>query len=224
MNNLRMITKLINKDWQLYRKYMYAYIGAGLVSALIMAQPSEHAFYIGSVMLVTAIIAAGCHLSISLVVIEKKEYQLSFIMGLPISATDYSLSKIVGGLAIFSFAWVFITAFGLIAVSITQIPNGLLPLFLLCSIEMLAAFTLLLCISVLSGSEAITIVSMVLINLGFNIFLFSAASSSGIGPHTQGDTAVWNDAVYWIAGGEVLFIVLVVAIAVAIQSRKPCFL
>ena len=219
-----MIFKLINKDWQLYRNYMFIYAALGIVSAAIMALPSEFAYYVGVVMLITVLIGASAHLSISSVLVEKKEYQLSFIMGLPVNVVEYAMSKVLGGMWIYLVCWSIVVAATVGIILFSPMPDGLLPLMLIAAGELLAAMTLLLCIGVLTGSEAVTIVSLVVLNLLFNVFLFSVVKIPGIGEFVQGDVAVFNSSVTAVLAAELLVILLALTLTYLIKSRQACFL
>lgn len=219
-----MIIKLIAKDWQLFKKYMLGYAILGMVAAGVMSIPVSIGYYTGVVVLITVMIAAGAHLVISSVITEKKEYQLSFIMGLPINTLDYALSKIIGGLFIYLTCWLPIIAAAILAIVLSDMPNGLTTLFLMGSLEILTATTLLLCIAVLSSSEAITIVSMVILNLLFNIFLFAVLKLPGVADNVENEVAIFNTSVIQVISLEILIIAFALITTGYIKSRKACFL
>ena len=139
MNTL-MITKLIIKDWHLFRGYMLGYALLGIISASLMAVSSEVSYYLGVVGLITVLIGASAHLAIVSVVTEKKESQLSFIMALPISPMDYALSKMLGGLAIYLVSWGIIVSATILIIYFSHMPNGMLPMLIICALELLENF------------------------------------------------------------------------------------
>ena len=222
--NSKMIGKLIQKDWKLYRPFMLLYALIGVISGLLMITPSSLAYYTGVVMLITVLIGAGAHLSIHSVIIEKKEYQLSFIMAMPIDVLDYTLSKVVGGMMIYLVPWLISVLATSALIIFSDLPNGMLPMLWIGATEVLAATTLLLCIGIMSGSEGITISVMVLFNLLFNLFLFAVVRMPEIGPHIGGEVAVFNQTAIGLLVVEVLVIVIAVAFTAYIKSRRPCFL
>ena len=222
--NIPMIKALVKKDWLLYRRYIVAYSILGIAATFLMIAPSVVAYYIGQVLLVTVLIGASAHISISSVVTEKKEEQLSFIMGLPLNVTDYVISKTLGVLAIYSVCWGVIVATLVFAIDISGLSDGLLPMAIVCSLEILVATALLLSIGILSGSEPITIVSMVVLNLFFNVFLFSMARIPGIGNNLWGDVAVFSPTVFTIIAVEIVLIVSITLGTIGIKSRQQCFM
>ena len=223
MNTL-MISKLITKDWHLFKVYMLGYVLLGIISAGLMAVPSATIYYLGVVGLITVLIAASAHVSISTVVTEKKESQLSFIMALPIKPMDYTLSKIFGGLIIYLVSWGAIVLSTALIIYFSHMPNGMLPMLMICALEILVANTILLCASVLTASVPVTIVTMVILNISFNLFLFAVAGIENIGNYIESPVAVFNTTALNLMGAELLTIATVIAITLYIKSRKACFL
>lgn len=222
--NITMILKLVYKDWLLLRWFMLGYVLLGLVAAGLMVVPSSTVFYAGVVSLITVLIGSSAHVVFGAIVIERKEYQLSFIMGLPIGPLDYALSKLLGGLAIYLTAWLPILIATIAIVMATSLPDGLIPMILICALEILAATTILLSVSILISGEAATIIVMVLLNLFFNLFLSGVAQLPGINPYIEASTAVFNSTVMSVIGIEFLIIAVVLTLTIYIKSRRRCFL
>lgn len=222
--NTFMITKLITKDWQLYKVFMLGYALLGIFAAGLMTVPSATVYYLGLVALITVLIGSSAHVAINIVVTEKKEYQLSFIMGLPITPMDYYLSKIFGGLGIYLVSWGAIVIGTSLIINFSHMPNGMLPMLILCALEILVATTIVLCAGVLSGSVPVTIITMIILNMCFNLFLFEVAGIEAIASHIESPTAIFNSTVFALIGAELLAIAIVIGITIFIKSRKACFL
>jgi ABC-2 type transport system permease protein len=222
--NTYMITKLIIKDWHLFKGYMLGYALLGIISAGLMTAPSSGVYYLGVVGLITVLIGSSAHLAIVSVVTEKKEHQLSFIMALPVSPMDYALSKMLGGLTIYLVSWGIIVTATILIIYFSHMPNGMLPMLIICALEILVATTILLCAGVLSGSVPVTIVVMIILNLFFNMFMFAVAGIEAIGSHIESPTAIFNSTVFNLIGAELLAIAIVISTTIFIKSRKACFL
>lgn len=222
--NIDMVQKLILKDWHLIRVFLLAYTLAGLLGLGLMVVPSHIFFNLGSILLITVIIGTACHLVIWSVVIEKKEYKLSFIMSLPIDALDYALSKLYGGILLFAVPWSILFIATMIVIKVSHLPDGLMPMIAIMFVEALAAYALLTAVAILTQSEAWTIVVMVGQNMMFSIFMMLVSSHPAIGSHIQGETAQWNSFAVAVLAGEGIFIVVVLALATLVKSRKKCFL
>lgn len=221
--NTAMISKLVSKDWQLFKWYIMIYAVLGSLSAALMSVQHGLAYYSGMVALITVLIGASAHLAIHTVITEKKENQLTFLMGLPMDVMDYTLSKLIGNLLIYCVCWCSVMVATVSVIVLTELPNGFIPTALILGTEILVATTLLLCIGMLTGSEAITIITMVVLNLLFNLFMFSVVSLPDIGPHIPSETAVFNSTVYTILTGEVVAILVMLSLTIYIRSRKACF-
>jgi hypothetical protein len=219
-----MIKKLVTKDWHLFGGYMLGYAALGIIASGLMTVPHLMVYNLGVVGLITVLIGSSAHVAINIVVTEKKEFQLSFIMGLPISPLDYALSKIVGGLAIYFVNWGIIVVATSLIIYFSHMPNGMLPIMIICTLEILAATTILLCTGVLSGSIPVTIVTMIILNIFFNMFLFAVIGIEAIGSHIESPIAIFNSTALGLIGAELLVIALVISTTIFIKSRKACFL
>ena len=224
--NTFMITKLITKDWHLYKNYMLGYALLGIISAGLMTVQYNAVYYLGFMGLLTVLIGSSAHLTINMVVTEKKESQLSFIMALPIGPLDYTLSKILGGLGIYLVCWGIIVMATTLIIYFSHMPNGLLPMLFITALEIFAATTILLCAGVLSGSMPVTMVTMIVLNLFFNTFIFVVAGIETIASNIESPTAIFNSTVFNLISAELLVIVIVIVLSptIFIKSRKTCFI
>jgi len=223
--NPSMILKLAVKDWHLFKGYVLIYIALGVASALFMSLPYSFAYYPGVVMLITVLIGSSAHLAISSVVSEKKENQMSFIMALPINVLDYTTSKLIGSIVIYlicSLAIVGATAATILLTA--HLPNGLLPMLVMCALEIVLATLLILSVGLLSGSLGVTIVFMIIMNIAFNLFLTTVAQLPGIQENIAGPIAVFNAPVFEVIGIELMIMLLAIVITMFVKSRKTCFL
>jgi len=91
-------------------------------------------------------------------------------------------------------------------------------------LEILVATSIVLCAGVLSGSIPVTIITMIILNMGFNLFLFEVAGIEAIGSHIESPTAIFNSTVFTLIGAELLAIAIVIGTTIFIKSRKACFL
>lgn len=222
--NIHMIWKLVYKDWQLFKWYVVGYVLLGILSAFSLTVPVSFAFHAGVVLLITALLAASAHIAMISIVTERKEYQLSFIMGLPINPAEYAASKLLGSLGIYLMCWLPIVISTVLVVALSNLPNGLLPLILMSATAILVSTTILVCVGLLTKTEAPSIIVMVILNLLFNLFLFAVASLPSVGPHINTATAVFNQEVMLILALELLVLMLTVSTTLYLKARKSCFL
>ncbi|MBU2222747.1 MAG: ABC-2 transporter permease, partial [Gammaproteobacteria bacterium] len=94
MNNNQMIKRLIVKDWQMMKKSLAAYMAGGVLVIGMMGMATPLMFNTGAIMMITLMIVIGARSAVELVVNEKKDQTLAFMMSLPITAQDYALAKL----------------------------------------------------------------------------------------------------------------------------------
>ncbi len=87
-SNSQMIKLLILKDWQLVKKSLAAYLAGGVLIIGLMGMATPLLFNTGAILMITLMIVIGVRSAIELVVNEKKDQTLTFMMSLPVTAQD----------------------------------------------------------------------------------------------------------------------------------------
>ena len=220
--NISMIRHLVQKDWYFHRWTISFYVLVGFAGlATIRFGSSELAFYMGSIVLISALIGVGVHLIMATVVIERKEKNIPFVMSLPITAMDYTGAKIVANLSAFTVPWLTLLGGSLWLIAVSQsLPGGLAPLTAIVLGELAVAYCIMLATAIVSESEGWTILAIVLCNVGLNFFLYSVGNLPAITETMQGPVAHWNATVISILMAEALAIALIITATFALQARK----
>ena len=144
-----------------------------MLAVALLGTGSEGAFYAGSVVLVSVLITAGIHLAFATVLLERKEQTLAFVMSLPISAREYTTTKIVGNVLMFLIPWVtLVVASDAVILGADSLPDGLIPVTIVVLTEIFVSTCLLLGVALVSESQGWTIATLVAGNLFFNFFLY----------------------------------------------------
>jgi ABC-2 type transport system permease protein len=218
------VAKLVYKDWYFNRWAILSYTLTGLVAVALLALPSEGAFYAGSTLLITALIAIGIQLVMTSVVYERSEQTLAFVMSLPITARDYTAGKVIANLAIFSGAWSILTVstVALIA-SRSAVPDGLIPLALVVLGQIFASYVLLLAVAIVSESMPWTIGAIITGNLLMQAVLYGVANSPRVKPTLETDTLTWPAPVPAVLLTQALLVAGLIAFTFAAQGRKKEF-
>ena len=222
-----MVRRLIAKDLSLLKPALLGYLVVGIVALVLMAAANETSFYFGTVLLITVLMASGIHVVIATTVVERSEQTLPFVMTLPISPRDYTLSKIGGGLLIFLLPWTALAAGSLMLLGSGRLGGagrGLVPLATLVLVELLAAFCLMLAVAIVTESMAWTIVFQVVMNLGFQAFLYYVSRIPAIAATSKGPHTVWPPVALGLLAAEVAVVPLALALTFALQERKRDFL
>jgi ABC-2 type transport system permease protein len=220
--NSFMIKRLILKDWYLYRSPIIGYFVVGLIAIGIVAWGGGMAFNIGSILLITVIIALGMHLAIGTTVAEHSEHTLPFVMSLPISITDYTAAKLLGNLLIYLVPWTLLLASACLLLKFGN-ASGVIPFAVLTLIELFASYSLTLAIALVSESMTWTIVVTVICNLFLQGYLYFVSHIPTIAESIKGPTAVWSHAVVTLLVAQLAIIVAGFSLAFFMQSRKTDF-
>ena len=215
------IRQLVLKDWYFVRYPMAAYLATGIAAAVLMSVPHQMAFMIGGVLLLSVVVIVGIHLVFGTVIHERSQQTLPMIMSLPITFKQYSLAKLISNVGGFAIAWAVLFAVT-VAVILTRdnLPDGLVPFAVIALSELFTAFVLTFAVAMISESEAWTIVTMTIFNIGISIFLNLVGSIPAIGSHMGGPAPVWNGTVFLILAILGLIVAAAIFITFVAQARK----
>lgn len=219
-----MVKRLMWKDWYLQRWAIMASIAGTLATLCILAIGSKVAFLLGLILLVMVIVFIGAHLVVSTIVNERKEQTLPFVMTLPISYREYTASKIWGNLLIFLVPWLTMVAGGLFLLLYDSKTYGLVPYFIIMSVEILMGTCLILATALITESQGWTVGAIMVGNVGVNGLGYLVAHVAGIARGMWGSSIQWSAAATGLLLAEFATIVLLLGITFWVQSRKKDFL
>ena len=216
-------SQLILKDLYLFRWFMVGAVG-GSVIALVAPRMLGVSSDIGLILMLTSIGALAAFIAIYGIMIERKEKSLLFIMSLPVSGTQYAFAKVAAALIAFLVPWLllFIAVVSL-TLGFDSVPNGRLPSTVALMMFLLANFSLLVAVMLTVRSEAGAVAGILLTNIFISVYMTTVYTRPGITQHLAGEAIVWSPTVLGILGGEVAVIVVSLAFAFFIQSRRKDF-
>ncbi len=224
-SRVTVLWRLVCKDWSLNRLPLTAYLLGGLAALGVLAVNRETAFYAGSVLLISVVIATGVHLVMMTVVLERQEQTLPFVLSLPVSPKDFTLAKVLANLGAFLLPWSLLLLASLVLISgRAHLPNGLIPFAVVILVELLVAYCVMLAVALVSESQGWTIFAIVICNLFFNFFLYWSSKLPAFTETFEGPIARWNPTVYGFLAAEVAAIALVLGLTFYLQGRKRDFL
>ena len=213
--------KLVKKDWQISEMPMLGYAALAVLALALLAMATGPTFYVSTSLLITIVVIVGVHMIFVSVVHERlKQNTLAFVMSLPITFAQYTRAKMLANLGIFGLAWLAIAIATTVIISMTELPNGLIPFALIVLGELFVANALILGVAMVTESEAWTIVVMAICNLCISLFIFFIGGIEAIGGNAQSPVAIWNSAVTTAMSLEVLALLIIVALTFFAQSRK----
>ena len=217
--NYQAIRILFLKDLFLSRRQLFSYFAAGLAASAVTCIPDSTFSFIGFILVMTVAIASGIHLIGTLLLAETTDQTRMFVMSLPVSLLEYSISKISVVLTTYLIPWTAMFSFLIIATFVagkhgTAVTLPAIFLFLF------GAFTLQLVTAVISESVGFTISVMVGCNVLLNVFMMKLFANPEVSAVTKSDVLTWPTFVVQAVAIELLIIVLALALAFVFQSRK----
>ena len=222
--SVRTVSKLILKDWHLYRVAIRLTVIGSVLAVLLVLVKGIGMVSVGSNLALAVLISVIFYLPLASVIEERHDKTLAFLMGLPISPSEYVASKIVGNLTIFLLPWLTVVA-GVVLLPEGQareaLDSGFVPVIL---VGVVLCFSIVLGFSLITESGGWTValtVSLLFLtsNIVTELIPDTPAVRSAVESIDSRGTA------FQIAlGTEVLLIVSLLAATFVVQSRKKDFL
>ena len=220
--NRALVFRLILKDWYLSRVPLTLIAIGGAVSTVLLYQ-DDAAGFAGIISALLSLIFLSILVPQLTVVNERKQQNLAFVMSLPISPAEYTMSKVLGNLSAFVALWAAIVGAALGAIVFAPGLGGVVPLAVIAALAPFASFCLLLAVAIVTESELLSMVTMGATNVAYSFwwFLFRLP---GLREDLKSPVPIWSDTVLTIIGGQTAVIVLALALTFYFQSRKRSFI
>jgi ABC-2 type transport system permease protein len=223
--NTFIVTRLILKDWYLNRTLLVAAIVTGLLTlaGIAASKGNSIALILGIIVLATILIGMGAVIMSSMVN-ERKQQTLPFVMSLPVSYLEYTTSKLLGSLLIFSVLWLMLLLGMIATILITPwFSNGLIPFVVIMLVEVLMSTCLIAAVSVTTESQGWTIGVAQIGGLALNAVGFSIVRLPDISHTMRSRTIQWSTTSIVLLLAEFGTIALMLGTAFFVQSRKRDF-
>lgn len=221
--NTSVIRLLVAKDWQLFQKQLALLVLAGVVALCFLGLARPWAFYVGSLMLIIVLVSAACFSISTSLMNERKEQTLAFVMSLPVSPMDFTISKLVGNLLTFGVPFVVMLGGTLAVVLLTPLPNGLFIYSLLIFAYILFAYAVSLAAVMSVTSEGWATFAMIGPMVMINPYMMAMAQVPEISDRVSVDAIVWTTPAVAILCTLVLLSVATIGITTWYHARKPAF-
>lgn len=219
--NVQAIKILFLKDLFLSRKYLFAYLVAGIACSFLACTPNKTLSFTGFILTITVAIASGIHLIGTLMLSETTDQTRLFIMSLPVSLLDYSIGKIAVVLTTYLIPWgtmLFLTI--ALTFMIPESTRGAIVVVPAIFLFLLSGFSLQLVTAVVFESVGATIGVMVGCNVLLNVFMMQLFAIPEVAEVVKGDVIIWPTPIVMILVVECAIVVLAIAFAFAMQTRK----
>jgi ABC-2 type transport system permease protein len=221
--NTAVIRLLVFKDWQLFQKQLAFYVLAGIVALCFLGLAKPWAFYIGSLMLLIVVVSSACFSISTSLVVERKEQTLAFVMSLPVSPLDFTVSKLIGNLLTFGVPYVVLLGGALALVMFSPLPDGLFVYTLLIFAWLLFAYAISLAVAMSVESEGWATFAMIGSMVMINPYIMGLSQLEAIRTYTTKDAVVWTTPTVAIMSTLALLAVAVLGVTTWHHARKPAF-
>ncbi len=216
--------KLIAKDFYLYRWLIVGAVVSGL-AGLAVATEGAMRFNVGMLIWLTTIVAFGVCLAMIGIASERKERALLFVLSLPVSHGSYVRAKLFGLLLCYLVPWIVLSAGAvLLVLARPNLPDGLLPEAILLSGFMLANFALVLCGALLTRSEGLMTMLIIVTNMAVSLFIFLVGAMPALRDHLQDPAPVWNSTFWVVLAVEAAVLVFVCSVPYIVAARRRDFI
>ena len=213
---------LIWKDVRLQRIQMAVAFAAAMAALALVGTKREIPAVLGATWFFVAIIVLGCMLPINNVVNERKKQNLAFVMSLPVSSRQYALAKIVSTFGMFVAPWALLSV---AAVSLlgARFPHGMIPVVVVFLMLVLAGFSLIAGIAIVSESEAWTTAALIICNSSYGIAWYLVVRVPETAKQMGGKVAVWSPRLLGMLSVECALVIFCLGLTFYLQSRKRNF-
>ena len=223
--SMTMIQRLVSKDWYLLRRPILGYLGGGVVALLLLATGGDAAFNLGSLLMITLLIAMGMHVVTASVIGERLEHTLPFVMSLPVSIAQYTIAKVVANASIFISAWL-VLALGSLGIVLFRagVPHGLAVISTILLLYMMASYFVVLAVAIITETLGWTIVAVIVGNIGLNALMYGLAHVPSIKSTYVSPQIVWSTAAVEVVAAELAVILASLTFTFLFQATKSDFL
>lgn len=162
-------------------------------------------------------------LPINNVVNERKKQNLAFVMSLPVSSRQYALAKITSTFGMFVAPWALLS---IAAVSLlgAGFPHGMIPVVAVFLMLVLAGFSVIAGIAIVSESEAWTTAALIVCNSSYGIAWYLVVRVPETARQMAGKVAVWSPRLLAMLTIECALVIFCLGLTFYLQSRKRNFI
>jgi ABC-2 type transport system permease protein len=221
--NTSVIRLLVLKDWQLFQKQLAFYVLAGIVALCFLGLAKPWAFYVGSLMLLIVMVSSACFSISTSLVVERKEQTLAFVMSLPVSPREFTLSKLIGNLLTFGVPFGVLLGGALALVMFSPLPDGLFVYTLLIFAWLLFAYAVSLAVAMSVESEGWATFAMIGSMVMINPYIMGLSQLEAVQTYTTKNAVVWTTPTVAIMTTLALLAVAVIGVTTWHHARKPAF-
>ncbi len=222
--NRSVVGALVLKDWRLQRPSILFSSAVGALSLGMSYFKGEVPFVLGGVWFFVSIIVLGCMLPVANVVNERKKQNLAFVMSLPVSAMQYTTSKVISTFGMFLIPWLALLAAALMVILGGHvIPHSIIPTVFVLEGFVLMGFCLIAGAAIAGENEAWPMTATLVCNSSYGVGFYLFGRIPEIQHDWASPAAIWSPIIQRLLIIEVAVVLLIIGLTFFIQSRKRDF-
>jgi hypothetical protein len=230
MMNTAIIPKLVKKDFMIMRKMILicclVILASITVLAILYGRVSDSRLVnIASILLISPVGTCGIILLMMTNVFEKEKSTQSFIMSLPVTVKEFTIAKLLINLPVFSAMWLIVSGIAFyFCFSLGLLPLGTIPFLVMIFLGGFTAYTCILSTSLLFQSLGMTVLSIMIFQMGTSAYLWWIVSLDPIANNMNGSNIVWNSTAMTIITIQIMVIIFTIAATLFVQNKKRDFI
>jgi hypothetical protein len=224
------IPQLVRKDFLIMRKTILIFSLISLSSIAILSIlfgriPNWALVNIAFMLLLAPAATCGIVLLMKTIVFEKEKSTQLFILSLPVTAKEFTKAKLLINLPVFGAFWLVVSAVAFyFAFGLGVFPQGTVPFITMVFLGVFVAYTCILSVSLLFQSMAITVISIMIFELGTSAYLWVIVFLDPIQNYVYGPNSVWNPTAITIVVTQTLVAIVTIVLTLHIQNKKQDFI
>lgn len=228
--NSSIIPQLVKKDFLIMRKTILIFCLISLSSIAILSilfgrMPNWVLVNIAFMLLLAPAATCGIVLLMKTIVFEKEKSTQLFILSLPVTAKEFTKAKLLINLPVFGAFWLVVSAVAFyFAFGLGVFPQGTVPFITMVFLGVFVAYTCILSVSLLFQSMAITVLSIMIFELGTSAYLWVIVFLDPIQNYVYGPNSVWNSTAITIVATQTLVAIVTIVLTLHIQNKKQDFI
>lgn len=217
------VWQLVAKDLRLAGPLLAGSLLVGVLSLAVLPW-SGIAFFVGGSMFVVTLILLNVMLVGSSLIGERKEKIRVFMLSMPVSTTQYSVSKLLSSLIAYAVPAMVLMLAAIVLLVATPLPDGFIPLVVATSVHCLLYFSVYLALALVTDSQGWMITVVVCGNVSISFLIPGLINLTSMNGTLGTEAVVWGADVVALIAVELALAAAALAISFIVNSRKTEFL
>ncbi|WP_443750473.1 hypothetical protein [Asticcacaulis solisilvae] len=224
------VSQLVRKDFRLVRGVVLSFVLVSVLFIGILSVMQGHVPFVlmanlGFIMVMGPAATCGIVVLMKTNVMEKEKSTQAFIMSLPVTVKEFTRAKLTLNLSVFTVFWLAIMAVAYyFAFGRGLLPLGALPFVTMIFMGGFLAYTLILSVSLLSQALGLTVLCIVLFEVGTSASMWTIAYFPPIGAHIWDAAPVWNVEAVTVVAVQAALAVTAIATTMLVQNTRRDFI